>query len=299
MLPTEASVVASWHAGRDTPLVSICCTTFNHRDYILDAINGFLKQRTSFPFEIIVHDDASTDGTTGILEEVEANYPRLIRLVIQSENQWSQGCRLLANHAFSSAQGKYIALCDGDDFWEDPRKLQLQVDFLEANPSFVLCFTDSQGVLGNTQETTSLNARREDLSSIELQSTPSIFTSSVCFRNIIKIWPEQLTRAPYGDLVMWSLLGDYGEGRYLPEAAPIRQRVHPGGVHSMQSQDERLMNAMSTNALLTAYRLERREAPQALLHLQNIIILSIKLYGFQFIGSMIRRALKKAGFSKA
>ncbi|WOJ96775.1 glycosyltransferase family A protein [Congregibacter brevis] len=297
--PAESAVLAQWSSDALTPLVSICCTTFNHGEFIRDAVHGFLIQKTSFPFEIIVHDDASTDGTTEILEELRSIYPRLIRLVVQDENQWSKGCRLLANHVFTLARGKYIAVCDGDDFWVDPRKLQLQVDFLETNQDFVLCFTDSQGVIEDTQEVTQLTARRQDLSSLELQSTTSLFTSSACFRNEIKIWPDQLTRAPYGDLVMWSLLGDFGKGKFISEAQPIRQRVHPAGVHSMQSKNDQVANAVITNALLAAYRLEERESALALLHVQNIILLSIKLYGLRLGTSMLYRALRKLRLVKA
>ncbi|MFK8042842.1 glycosyltransferase family 2 protein [Congregibacter sp.] len=299
MPPTESDVMAQWPMEALTPLVSICCTTFNHRDFIHDAVHGFLMQQTSFPFEIIVHDDASTDGTTEILEELRSLYPRLIRLVVQDENQWSKGCRLLANHVFTLARGKYIALCDGDDFWVDPHKLQLQADFLENHQDFVLCFTDSQGVIEKTQEVTQITARRRDLSSLELQSTTSLFTSSACFRNEIKVWPDQLTRAPYGDLVMWSLLGDFGKGKFISEAQPIQQRVHPAGVHSMQSKNDQVANAVITNALLAAYRLEERDAALALLHVQNIILLSIKLYGFRLGTSMLHRTLRKLKLVKA
>ena len=105
------------------PLVSICCITYNHEKFIKDAIEGFLMQKTDFPIEILIHDDASTDGTTEIIKKYEKEYPDLIHAVYQTENQYSQGKKvfpILANQA----SGKYIALCEGDDYWTDPLKLQ-------------------------------------------------------------------------------------------------------------------------------------------------------------------------------
>ena len=120
-------------------IVSICCATYNHQKYIRDAIEGFLMQKTTFPFEILIHDDASTDGTADIIREYEAKYPDIIKPIYQRENQYSKGIKISQVYQFPRAQGKYIALCEGDDYWIDPHKLQKQVDYLERNPhvSFV------------------------------------------------------------------------------------------------------------------------------------------------------------------
>ena len=124
------------------PLVSICCLSYNHEPYIRDAIEGFLMQKTDFPFEILIHDDASTDGTADIIREYEAKYPDIIKPIYQTENQYSKGIKVSQVYQFPRAKGKYIALCEGDDYWTDPYKLQKQVDFLEANPAFGLVYTD-------------------------------------------------------------------------------------------------------------------------------------------------------------
>ena len=120
------------------PLVSICCLTYCHKPYISQCIEGFLMQETSFEYEIIIHDDASNDGTREILEEYASKYPTLFKLILQDENQYSKGIDVMAI-LFSYATGKYIAMCEGDDYWTDPLKLQKQVDFLEKNPDYVLC----------------------------------------------------------------------------------------------------------------------------------------------------------------
>jgi len=125
------------------PLVSINCLTYNHNKYIRDAIEGFLSQRTNFPIEILIHDDASTDGTTEIIKEYEKRYPNLIKPLYEEENQWVKGRRGSIVFNIPRAQGKYIAFCEGDDYWTDPYKLQKQVDFLESHPEYSMCVHNS------------------------------------------------------------------------------------------------------------------------------------------------------------
>src|SRR5690554_4543980 len=122
-------------------LLSICCITYNHENYISQAIEGFLAQKTSFNFEIIIHDDASTDATASIVKKYEQEHPNLIKAIYQTENQYSKGIKPWPNFVFPIARGKYIALCEGDDYWTDPFKLQKQVDFLEANTDVSLTCT--------------------------------------------------------------------------------------------------------------------------------------------------------------
>jgi len=121
------------------PLVSICCITYNQSDFIRDAINSFLMQETIYPFEIIVHDDASTDGTDKIVHEFINKYPDKVIGIFQKENQYSKNIKPLIHYVLPKARGKYIALCEGDDFWTDKFKIQKQVEFLENNPECSLC----------------------------------------------------------------------------------------------------------------------------------------------------------------
>jgi len=108
----------------DDPIVSICCITYNHEKYIRDAIEGFLMQKTLFPIEILIHGDASTDKTADIIKEYEVKYPDIIKPIYQTENQFSKGVSISATYQFPRARGKYIAICEGDDYWTDPHKLQ-------------------------------------------------------------------------------------------------------------------------------------------------------------------------------
>lgn len=123
----------------DKIMVSICCITYNQENYIKDTLDGFLMQDTNFEYEIIVHDDASTDNTAKIIEEYKKKYPNIIKTIYQTENQYSKN-RKVFPIAMEKAKGKYIAICEGDDYWTDCNKLQEQVNYLEANPQCTLCF---------------------------------------------------------------------------------------------------------------------------------------------------------------
>jgi len=120
----------------DKPLVTVVCATYNQSSYIRDALDGFLKQKTEFPVEVLVHDDASTDGTQEILLSYEREFPN-VKVFYENKNQYDnrpnggyfQG--LLERHA----RGKYIAQCEGDDFWTDTHKLQHQFDYMESHPA--------------------------------------------------------------------------------------------------------------------------------------------------------------------
>lgn len=119
------------------PLVSICCITYNHVDYIRDCLDGFLMQKVDFPYEIIINDDCSTDGTIKIIEEYTRRFPLIIKPIFHEVNEYSKGTRgMFSNFVFPKAKGKYVALCEGDDYWTDPLKLQKQVDFLEDHSDY-------------------------------------------------------------------------------------------------------------------------------------------------------------------
>ena len=118
-----------------TPLVSILCTTYKHEKFIREALDGFLMQRTTFPFEVIVHDDASPDDTAAIIREYAALHPDIIRPIFQTVNQFSSVPGRVVRLVNEAARGRYIALCEGDDHWTDPLKLQRQVAILENDPS--------------------------------------------------------------------------------------------------------------------------------------------------------------------
>ncbi len=124
-------------------LVSIRCLVYNHGPYLRQCLEGFVMQQTNFRFEAIVHDDASTDNSAEIIREYAEKYPDIIKPIFESENQYSKHDGSLARVTFCACTGKYIAQCEGDDYWIDPHKLQKQIDYLESHPDCILCFTNA------------------------------------------------------------------------------------------------------------------------------------------------------------
>ena len=129
-------------SNNNEPLVvSIMCLAYNHEPYIRQCLEGFVMQKTNFRFEAIVHDDASIDGTTAIIREFEKKYPDIIKPIYECENQYSKRDGSIERIMDNACKGKYIALCEGDDYWIDPLKLQKQVDYLNSHPNCGLVYT--------------------------------------------------------------------------------------------------------------------------------------------------------------
>ncbi len=124
-----------------SPLVSVVCDTYNQAHFIRKTLDGFLMQKTDFPFEIIVHDDASTDGTADVVREYESEHPELFRCIYRNENMYSKDPKILEHYVFPVTRGKYVAICEGDDYWSDPYKIQKQASWMESHPGCTLCFT--------------------------------------------------------------------------------------------------------------------------------------------------------------
>lgn len=127
----------------ETVLVSVQCAVYNHESYIRQCLDGFVMQKTTFPFEVIIHDDASTDNSASIIREYADRYPEIIKPLFETENQYSKDTTSVTRILIEASKGKYLASCEGDDYWTDPMKLQKQVDYLETHPECLLCFTNA------------------------------------------------------------------------------------------------------------------------------------------------------------
>jgi glycosyltransferase involved in cell wall biosynthesis len=136
---SQDEIVQNWPQNWENPTVSIRCTTYNQEAYISQALDGFLMQETTFPFEIVVHDDASTDRTAEIIRGYEKKFPKIIKPIYETENQYSKKDGSLRKIMDNACKGKYIAYCEGDDYWCDPHKLQMQYEAMEAHPECSLC----------------------------------------------------------------------------------------------------------------------------------------------------------------
>jgi len=134
--------------------VSIFCTTYNHEKYVEKALEGFVCQKTDFAFEALIYDDASTDGTREIISRYAKRYPEIIKPIFPPSNQYQNGVHIYREYLISRAKGRYVALCEGDDYWTDENKLQVQYDALEAHPELDICThrvsVEHEGVLQET-----------------------------------------------------------------------------------------------------------------------------------------------------
>jgi glycosyltransferase involved in cell wall biosynthesis len=227
-------------------LVSISCVTYNHEAYIRDCIEGFLRQKTTFNFEILVHDDASTDGTADIIREYERKYPNLIKPIYQTENQLSQGIspgRINSDRA----AGKYIAYCEGDDYWIDPLKLQKQVDFLESHPEYGLVCTNARKYYQAKNEF----KEREYLEPVDItyeslivwsrriRKTFDMLPLTICYRKellsiIDDTFREKLDPGKYftGDRVLFFRITFISKIRFLPDVTGVYRILDESATHS-------------------------------------------------------------------
>ncbi|MEE4659591.1 MAG: glycosyltransferase [Halieaceae bacterium] len=290
---SQEEIMRLWQKPPGDPVVSVCCPVFNHAAFLEETLRGILSQVTDFPFEVLIHDDASTDQTAHVASEYTRAYPDIVKLVRQTENQWSKGHQICAEFLLPLARGCYIAICEGDDYWVDPAKLQKQVDFMEANPDYALCFGDCLGLVHETGERVPVSGVRWDLSCEDLQRVPSVFTLTACFRNVLGEWPRELSRAPYGDMLFWTLLGDHGKGKYLQELGPSVYRLHEAGLHSLKSRHTQMEKALETFMVLFLYRLRRGDRALAMTHLQDIVVYAIKLGGVALWRGIASRAWRR------
>ena len=220
--------------GAMTPLVSVCCATYNHEQFIRAAVDSFLMQETSFPVEILIHDDASTDATGEIVAEYQAKWPGVFVHVRQPQNVYSQGVRgLTYKFLLPRTRGRYVALCEGDDYWTDPLKLQKQVDFLEGHPDFSGAFHETQQLQADGTPGRMFGEKAPDvMTSVDTFSTLSPFhTSSFVFRNQIRTWPAWLGEVVSGDMAMFSILSKLGPLKKVPGVMSV-YRKHPDGITS-------------------------------------------------------------------
>jgi len=212
------------------PLVSICCTAYNHEKYIAQALDSFLSQKCDFPFEILVHDDVSTDRTAEIIREYAAKYPDIVKPMFQTENQYSKGVPISETFNFPRAQGKYIALCECDDFWCDEHKLARQIAYMESDPECTFSFTngyvhDESGVIQEDRpflpyHETDYRVYRDEshvMSLAEIAQINFIPTASFVFRtDALRSLPPEFTEkeCQHGDLRMKLYLTACGHAWY-------------------------------------------------------------------------------------
>lgn len=205
------------------PLVSICMITYGHEKFIEKAINGVLMQQCNFEIELIISNDCSPDNTNQIIQGILKTHPKANSIKYHNH---SKNIGMMPNFVFAlqECKGKYVALCEGDDYWTDSLKLQKQFDFLEANLDYVLCFhkVAFEMPTGKFVEDflTKVPDDHESLKDLA-ENTNYLHTPSVFYRNCLKTYPKQFSYSPIGDYFLYTLLGEYGKFKYLNEEMAV------------------------------------------------------------------------------
>lgn len=223
-----------------TPTVSVCMITYNHEASIAQAIEGVLMQETNFQVELVISEDCSTDGTRAVVIDYAQRYPERIRPLLPERN-----LGMMPNFiaTLEACGGKYVALCEGDDHWTDPHKLQKQVEFLDAHPECsISCHSVSAFSKDNSHAPRQLPASsQKPISGLkDLLRNNFIPTCSVVFRrgSVPKL-PKWYFELPMGDWPLWILIAQHGQIGYLDEVM-ANYRIHSGGVWSSTSVAHRL-----------------------------------------------------------
>ena len=228
-------------------LVSIFCPTYNHSKYIEQCLNGIVMQKTNFQFEVIVQDDASTDDSQKIIKKFAEKYNFIVP-VLHTENIYSKGGDL-NEYFLKNAKGKYIAICEGDDYWTDPNKLQKQVDFLEANPDFSLCFHNAKKLIRKTGDDSNLffNKPKRDVFTLsDIIKKDFIPTLTCMFRNkLFKEFPDWYSNAYPGDWPLHILNAQHGKIKYIDEVMAT-YRLHKNGICSGNTPINNYEKSMET-----------------------------------------------------
>lgn len=227
------------------PKVSVICTVYKHEAYLRQCFDGFVMQKTTFPVEVLVNDDCSPDHSADIIREYETKYPDLFRCFYQKENQYSKGLLPWFEVLLPNARGEYIAICEGDDYWTDPYKLQKQVDFMDKNQDYIACFhntrvqyNDGVDLFNSLDE--NHNPTTEDI--IKRQwfiSTPSLF-----FRNKLHSFPDWKKGIVNEDFMLELMLARDGRFYYMDDVMAVYRQDGSGISAGLNANGVRMMNLL-------------------------------------------------------
>lgn len=220
-------------------MLTILSITYNHGPYIAETIEGFLMQKTNFDFDIVIGVDLSTDNTLEVCLSYQKKYPGKIKVLAREKNLGMMGNLI---DTISHCHGKYIAFCEGDDFWTDPQKLQMQVDFLEQHPDYALCAHDVECLSGTKRYRNNQVAVQQDADlQYMLRRGNYTPTLSVVYRNFPDMIPflEKFRDAPFADYLMRISNAEHGKIHYMKKRMAV-YRAHSGGMWSGLSMEQGL-----------------------------------------------------------
>lgn len=229
-------------------MVSVLCTAYNHEKFIRDAIEGVLAQQTDFKYELILHDDASADRTREIIEQYAGKYPGVVQAMIQEKNQFGEH-RIYPEFLFPAVKGKYIAFCEGDDYWTDEHKLQRQVDFLEAHPEYSLCMhnavkrnyeTGEEKLLDTFPEEGTYSQKEQMLAG--LGTNFPAFASLVFRTNLLKGIPDFFLASNVLDYPIRQYLASRGKVYYFKDSMSVYRVATPQSYMKKTSASQMFYN---------------------------------------------------------
>jgi len=250
------------HSAAKNPIVSVLVQTYNHEKYIGKCLDSILNQKTNFDFEILVGEDCSSDSTREICVEYAKKFPEKIRLFLHKKNNKIKVNGIAtgnfnAFYNFYNAKGKYIAFCEGDDYWVDPLKLQKQIDFLLDEKEYVLCYHDYHFINEYSSRLDDAKFPSKHLFDISSRDMREVnyhpLLSTACFRKEFKTLPPQIMNIINVDTFIISLLGSYGSGKFLSHIEPSYYRIHNGGVWSKEKKSIKFLNKITTYKKLKEY----------------------------------------------
>lgn len=224
-------------------IVSIQCLVYNHEPYLRKCLDGFVMQKTNFKFEAIVHDDCSTDKSCAIIREYAEKYPDIIKPIYEKENQYSKHDGSLNRIMDNASIGKYVAICEGDDYWIDPLKLQKQVDFLESHPDFDMVRTDSNVYYQDTNITINsvfgkiLFPNCEDTFVDYVVRPAWLATCSWLIRSPLGDYDNLPNDCFKGDLALMIYISKRAKVKYLPEVTSVYRVLKNSASHFSDSAD--------------------------------------------------------------
>ena len=240
---------------RETPIVSVVVQTYQHAGYIKKCLDGILEQETDFPFELLVGEDLSKDGTREICLDYAKTHPQIRLFLHDRSNQIHINGRVTGRFNFLTnmrqSRGRYVCFCEGDDYWNDPTKLQKQHDFLEGNPRYAICYhnvriADGDGKLKD-QWKFSVDRREESQNPDLLMSRIAVPLLATMFRREHLVFPEPMIyEVLNGDTFFLALLAQHGPAKYLPEINDAIAHLHDGGIWSSMSAITRIDNQIGT-----------------------------------------------------
>lgn len=250
---SQEELTTNWPVDESGVVVSVLCTAFNHEPYLADALGGVLAQRTTFPFEVIIRDDASSDGTQDIIRRFAAAYPRIVRAVLEPVNRWQSVKPLGAMEPL--ARGKYFAICEGDDYWIDPLRLQRQVDLLEGNPDAVLAYHDAVSVEHGlvTRASKLMPGTAAGIRGRRLLRGTMAPIPTVMYRNIEPAPVAYERHMLNFDQFLFVRLGRHGHG--IPDGTGVGavHRLHEGSAWFATSDQEQASNLLTSQFWMAAW----------------------------------------------